>query len=187
MGNKFPRRIISEKIFNIKCDYCKKKKRDAYKVAEYKIYHEENKTLCLCTKCYREYEKIHNVQLKKVMDFSSYPLVLPDKTFLMELRKYWKSFREFGNEKYLDFRKDTGYDFIDFLLLFEKYKRLSDDEKKEFQISYKISQYAPSIPMVVLDWENGKKIGFSHSGEIICKISSNGDILLYHKHYKKGE
>ena len=177
----FRKRILAERIYNEKCHYCSQKKRDSFRIAEYKIRQPEDKTIFLCTKCYKKYEKIHDVLLKKVVDFSDKPLNLPEESWLVEMKSHWKSFREFGSEKYLDFRKDPGWDAIFFILLFEDYKKLSDDEKKEFQISYKISQYAPSIPMVILDWENDIKIGFSHEGEIICKIFPNEDILLFHK------
>jgi len=172
---------IAEKISVQKCDYCIGKKRTQSKTALYKIFQVEDKTLFLCRDCFIEFEKTHDVKLKKVVDFSSNPLNLPDETFLIEIREYWKSFREFGEEKYLDFRKSPGFDWIFMQSNFRDYLELDEDTQKEFQFDYKFSNLSSSIPLVILDWKNDEKIGYSHEGEVICKIFPNKDILFYHR------
>jgi len=181
----FHRNKIAEKIPIIWCDNCLGKKRTNKKFAMYKIYQVEDKTLYLCRDCFIKYNKIHDVKLKKVVDFSSNPLNIPDEKWLMDLRNYWKSFREFGNEEFLDFRKSPGFDWVFMTSNFRDYLELSDEDKKEFQISYKFSPLAPAIDLVVLDWKDGTKIGYSHEGEIICKILSDESVLFYSKRTKK--
>jgi hypothetical protein len=182
MKGNFPKNLMVEKIPVQKCDYCIGKKRTNNKYALYKIFQVEDKTLHLCRDCFVKFEKTHDIQMKKIVDFSSNPLNIPSGDWVIKLGKYWKSFREFGEENYLDFRKEPGIMSLFMDINFYEYKKLSPEDQKEFQFNYKISQYAPAFPLVILDWEKGEKIGYTHSGEIVCKIYPNEDILLYHRH-----
>ena len=177
----FPKKKIAEKIPIQKCDYCIGKNRTNNRIAMYKIFQSYEKTLHLCRDCFIKYEKTHDVEIKKVVDFSSNPLNLREDSWLIEMKKYWKNFREFGNEKYLDYRKSPGFDWIFMQSNFRSYLDLPDEEQKKFQFDYKFSSLESSIPLIILDWKNDEKIGYSSGGEIICKIFPNKDILFYHR------